>query len=139
MPRGVYYNQDAAITIHLDSSGWVGEEDEWMEAELWRETVDTIMEAIEKRWPSFYQCDRWNNREDHVLLANRHAEVMVYEDGGMTSISLVPRALEYSELAEHWCGQIAGGLQAMLDKAFKGQTLDRTSGYTMRVREVVTS
>lgn len=141
MPRGVYCNSRAALVVHLDSSEWANEE-EFLEPELWRETIDYIMEMIEARWPSFASCDRWDGNEEHVLLENRHAEVMVYEYCGMTSIALVPRTdcyQEHPELAEHWCNQIAAGLQTMMDKAFPGKTLNRTSGYTTSVREVVTS
>jgi len=136
MPRGVYYNRDAALTVHIDSSDWVPEGEESIGPELWRETVDYILEMIEERWKSFCSCNRWDGNEEHVLLENDHAEVMVYEYCGMTSISLVPHNEEHPELAEHWCGQIAAGLQAMLDKAFPGKTMNRTSGYTMEVREV---
>jgi len=138
MGRGIYYNHNAVVTIHIDSSEWCEEEDqEFFGPEIWRETMDTLLEAIEKRWPSFSKCDRWVGREEHAMMENYHAELVVYEYCGMTSIALVPRDdAESPELATHWCEQIATGLQAMCDKLFPGKTLDRTSGYTTRVREV---
>lgn len=143
MPRGIYCNPDASVTIHIDSSEWCPEEDlEFMGPEIWKETMDYLLDKIEERWPSLYRADRWASREEQVMLENRHAELLVYEYCGLTSLALVPktdRYQEYPELAEHWCSQIAAGLQKLVDRLFPGQTLNRTSPYTMSVREAVTS
>jgi len=139
MPRGVYYNHDAAITVHIDSSDWC-EDDDPLAADMWREEIDYIMDLIETRWPSFFSCDRSASNDEHILLENHHAEVIVYEYCGLTSISVVPRtdsSQDYPELAEHWCQQIASNFQKLLDSAFKGKTMNRTSGYTLGIRQCI--
>jgi len=133
MPRGIYCNPDAVLTVHIDSH--LGFDPDDPDATfLWKESIDEIMDCIKARWPSFNKCNRWADREELVLLENGHAEVVVYEYCGSTSISLVPSNDERPEIAEHWCNQIAPCLQEMIDKMFPGQTYDRTSNYTLRVR-----
>jgi len=137
MPRGVYCNSDAVLTVHIDSSVW-SEPDDPDAADYWKACVDGTMLCIETRWPSFVKCDRWAGREEHVMLENDHAEIVVYEYCGMTSISLVPSNEHQPEIAEHWCNQIAPGLQEMIDRLFPNHTYNRTSEYTMSKRKVVT-
>ena len=86
-----------------------GEED-WQ----WDDYIDFLQERVVEKYPSFVGVDSWDGNEEHRILENELAKVVVCEYCDLVSINLVVRKrdveFEHEEnLAEHWCAQIAKG------------------------------
>jgi hypothetical protein len=102
MGRSVMTVSDAIQIVYLEL-------DE--EYDDWDWFIEDVRTVISQKYKSFQVVDSWDGREEHRILENDLAKVVVCEYCGMVSINLVP--CEFSlfllPLAEHWCSQIADG------------------------------
>jgi hypothetical protein len=82
--------------------------DQFRAQEDWDCMFDNLTSALIKAFPSLSKCNRWEHREDHIILENRHCEIGISEYGGMVSLSI--RVSEYydehSGLALNWIEKI---------------------------------
>ena len=75
--------------------------------------IDQVRWAVCEKWPSFFEVDKWDGREEHRILENEFARIVVCEYCGVASINLaVCTSLwqytpDYTPLAEHWVEQVA--------------------------------
>ena len=90
----------------------------------WDEFIDDLQEMITVAYPSFLRCDRWDGREEHRILENDLARIVVCEYMGLVSVSLVAADWYGSYLpclgglADHWCRQISSNFQKLMDANF---------------------
>lgn len=75
-----------------------------------------------KGFPTLRECDRWQGREDHVILENERGEVSVSEYCGIVSVCLAPRNSD-NPLDQHWCWQAAENFEKLLHGAFSKSAL----------------
>ena len=89
-------------------------EDDWTDE--WEEFLYDLQCSIRSRFKSFELCDRWHDREGHVILENRLSEITLYSYCDLLSVSLTIKDdwYDYPTLARHWCEQIYDGLQEIL-------------------------
>jgi len=128
MGRGVMTATDAVHVVYFPITIGSGCDDEdccdsdfsyWE----WDEFIEDLWEIIKDRYPSFFDCDKWDGREEHRILENDYARIVVCEYMGCVSVSLAIREdadhwpYAYG-LADHWCRQIAGNFQKLLDAHF---------------------
>jgi len=92
--------------------------------------VEDLQQVLCDRFPSLSPCDRWLDREDRIILENRHAVVTVSEYRGLVAVCLVPEmesALNYESariaLSEAWCSQVEDSFVKHLHKAFASSAL----------------
>ena len=110
MGRGVNTVTDAISVVYLQHSS----EDDYD----WKNFCGGIREMIVEKFPSFYRVDKWDGREEHRILENEHARIVICEYCGLASISLAVREdgdyyIDKLPLAEHWCRQIAPKFEAL--------------------------
>ena len=79
------------------------EEDEADVQDTWDDDLVNLSAALRAAFPSMSPADRWLDREDHVILENRHAYIGVSEYCGLVAVWIVP---EDTPTALHWCAQI---------------------------------
>jgi hypothetical protein len=84
-----------------------------------------------KGFPSLEPCDRWLDREDHIVLENSHAVVTVSEYCGLVAVCLVPKEESdfgycYSRqaLAEAWTRKACKGFRELLHGAYPSSALN---------------
>jgi hypothetical protein len=64
-------------------------------------TIEDIREYAKSLWPSFSNCDKWLDREDHAMLENKHAYIGISEYCGLISVWLVPK--NNDNLSSNFC------------------------------------
>lgn len=78
----------------------------------WNDLLDDLRCVLKRAFPSFNDADRLAGREEHIILENMHATVVVCEYCGVISVSLVPDEWDEWEwhrivnLSGPWCYQI---------------------------------
>ena len=116
MGRSVSTHRHAIATVYLDTP--YDHEDE----DGFRFFLEDLAEVLKDKYPSLDDCDRWQDREDHVILENRRAEVSVSEYCGLVAVCLAPLD-DYNPLDHGWCDRIASGFRRLLVEAYKGKAL----------------
>jgi|GEM_PF-1341028 len=100
--------------------------------------LEYLVTVIQFRYPSFEVADRWEGRENHVVLENGSAEISVAEYNGLISICLAPRepsdcsenhAMDYSR-NKNWTRMICDNFKKELHKAFHKQALNSTGTFS---------
>jgi hypothetical protein len=82
--------------------------------------VDNLRCAIKEKLPSYYETDKWGNRETRIVLQNALCHIGISEYCGLVSLSVAPRENEYGErwlretFAVHHAQQIKGTLEKVL-------------------------
>ena len=109
MARSVSTPCDAVEIAYQDVSEYDWETFQWF--------LEDIQTHAKSLWPSFRNCDRWLDREDHAILENALCYLGVSEYLGLASIWLVPKAYPDSgyfsgneyiyPLAVNWISRIA--------------------------------
>ncbi len=83
MARTVSTPFDAQETAYQDVSQYECDSFQW-----W---LEDMAECAKSLWPSFRNCDKWLDREDHAILENSLCYLGVSEYCGLSSIWLVPK------------------------------------------------
>ena len=60
--------------------------------------IDWVRERVAELFPSMSSVDRWQGRENHVILANAHSEVSISEYCGVVAICLA----ENFDYEQYW-------------------------------------
>lgn len=131
MPGAVATHSDAVHVIYLDTCDFDEDGDDWSDL------VEFIRTEFPKHWFSLRDMDKWVDCDIRRLLGNDLASIGIAEYFGMAAISIWPEVANYTvseDLAQHWCEQVCGKMQKLMDKTYPGLTLNRTSAYTSEVR-----
>lgn len=127
MGRSVSTHRHAVETIYLH--GVVSESDESEESYRWDVFIEDIQIILSERYPSFSQCDRWQDREDHVILENRRAEVSVSEYCGLVAVCLAPLDPSHP-LDQGWCERTSKSFRDTLHKAYPSAALQKLGSFS---------
>lgn len=116
MGRGVMTSSNAVTVVYIQL-------DE-VDHEMWDCFLDNVRDCVCQKWQSFYQDETWPSNEEHQILRNGHANIIVCQYGDIASVNLVPRddLWQFEEgreaLAENWCHQIVTSFHREFDKCF---------------------
>jgi hypothetical protein len=124
MSRSVSTHRHAVKTVYLTAQ--IGEEVEGDETDYWEfnEFIDDVRNVLVERYPSLRECDRWQDREDHVIAENGAAEVSVSEYNGIIAICLAPREDDdHPECNRNWVTRIADHWVQHIIRRFKSMVL----------------
>lgn len=90
---------------------------------FWEPTVDNIKEALQNKYKSLASANRWEGRENNIILESEVAEISISEYNGIIAICLAPvdpnNALHYG-----WCGRAAKGFKEVLTEVFPDSRLE---------------
>lgn len=117
MGRGVMTVSDATAIVYVNLPDYDGDDD-------WDNFIWQVRWAVTESWPSFYECDKWDGREEHRILESGLARIVVCNYAGVASINLAilddlwKYTPDLTPLAEHWCQQIADRFYAEMGKHF---------------------
>lgn len=75
-----------------------------------------------KGFPTLRSCDRWLDREDHIILENGRCEISVSEYNGIVAVCLAPRDAD-CPLDVAWCERCAGSFRKLIAGAYKSNAL----------------
>lgn len=96
MSRSVDYLNNAEYVFYFPyETDEDGQED-------WEFLVECIQEHIQKRLPSYSECDAWDGRETRIILENSFCEIGISEYCGLVSVSI--RTKENL----HYCPDLSG-------------------------------
>lgn len=87
----------------------------------WDDFVEGLRNVITEKYPSFQSVTYWVGNEDHAILENGLAQIVVAEYMGLVSVSLVALKKPYDEprpLAEAWCNRVAKNLLAHINTSY---------------------
>lgn len=110
MGRSVSTHRHAIETVylHFDPS-----EDEDDISDDWGCFLDDLRSMFRKMFPSMRDCDRWQDREDHVILENQRGEISVSEYCNIVAICIAPRNPD-DPFDQNWCGLVSNKFQNKL-------------------------
>ena len=125
MGRSVSVPHNAVATAYIDLTANATEPGEGWDWDLF---IEDLSDVLQHRFKSLQTADLWLQREEHVILTNAHANIVVCEYCGLVSVSLVPyeEASDYSDSAslnvlhEAWCDQVSKGFVNCIDRTFGG-------------------
>ena len=117
MGRSVSTHRHAVETIYLHDV--VSDDAESYE---WDYFIEDIRSILSNRYPSLSECERWQDREDRIILENQRAEVSVSEYCGLVAVCLAPLD-PYNPLDQGWCERISKSFRDTLHKAYPSSAL----------------
>jgi len=122
MGRSVSTHRHAVETIYLHNviPEVIPEEEPYEGA--WDDFIKDIQCLLSHRYPSFSECDRWQDREDHIILENKRAEVSVSEYCALVAVCLAPRDPS-NPLDQGWCEGVSTSFHDTLLKAYPSSAL----------------
>jgi len=107
MGRGVSVPSGAFAVAYRGLEYQEQQDDQQLE---WEALVQYEKERVQKYWPSFQDCDKWLDREDHAVLENAFAYFGISEYCGCVSLWLVPKdqcdSNQTFALRQHWQEQV---------------------------------
>lgn len=103
MGRSVSYPRNAVVaysTFEVDPH--------WDYQGEWEDLVDGFRDQVAELFPSMERADKWLGREDHAVMANRHAWAGVSEYCGLVAFWIVAKDdTGHEALSERWVAQVA--------------------------------
>lgn len=120
MGRSVSTHSRAVATVYLNLQ--CEERDDWDSF-----CDDLFHNVIEPKYPSFEKCNRWEGRENHVIMQNQYCEVSVSEYCGLTAICLAPKD---DPQAEGWTARIANKWQQIVTRAYRDCALAKIGTFS---------
>jgi hypothetical protein len=124
MGRSVSTHRHAVETIYLHS---VVPDD--AESYEWDYFIEDIRSILSKRYPSLSECERWQDREDRIILENKRAEVSVSEYCGLVAVCLAPLD-PYNQLDQGWCDRVSKSFRDTLHKAYPSSALHKLGRFS---------
>jgi hypothetical protein len=126
MGRSVNYLNNATVIIYFPFESEYDENgnfDEDLTSLNWDDLKCNLISEIKNKLPSFYEVDKWDNRETHIILENNLCYIGLSEYCGLVSLSVAPRNsdnidyfLTYRDnFAEYHSKQIEKTLQKIVD------------------------
>lgn len=120
MGRGVSTHRHAVATVFLHLED-LNETDDWDSF-----TEDLQDNVLAMRYPTMEKCDRWQDREDHVIMENRQMEVSVSEYCGCVAICLAPRDPDHPAEAQ----RRAPAFERYIEKMFKSCAMRKLGSFS---------
>jgi hypothetical protein len=106
MGRSVNYLSDSeVIFFHAD---WLngydenGEYNEFDNQENWEVFFGDLKYNLKSKYKSLYDCDKWENRENHIFLENNLCEIAISEYCGLYSLSIRAKDDEFNNNYEKY-------------------------------------
>jgi hypothetical protein len=106
MGRSVNYLSDSeVIFFHAD---WLngydenGEYNEFDNQENWEVFFGDLKYNLKSKYKSLYDCDKWENRENHIFLENNLCEIAISEYCGLYSLSIRAKDDEFNSNYEKY-------------------------------------
>ncbi len=122
MARSVATHFDSVATVYLNKPH-MSDDDEDDDAEYhWESFIEDLQTVVEEKYPSFDSADRWVDREVHIIMQSKVAEIGVSEYCGLVSICLAPRDVD-NPLNVSWCEQNADKFTELLHKSYESSAL----------------
>jgi hypothetical protein len=120
MGRSVSYHRYAVCKVYLQDPAELHSDDvdDWLAQEYWRDFIADLQSLIQGRYPSMSECDRWADREEHIILENSRGEVSVSEYCGLVCVCLAPRDPD-NPLDQGWCDRSATAFERFLENHYR--------------------
>lgn len=124
MGRSVSTHRHAVATIYIHL-------DEDFDPDFgWSDFIEDIRNnVLKEKFPSLTDCDRWQGRENHVILENRQVEISVSEYCGVIAVCMAPVDANdglYCAVAE----RMAKSFHDTVTKAFKSNALVKLGSFS---------
>jgi len=111
MGRSVSTHRHAVATVYLHP--------EWEHEDSFADFVEDLQDNVLKpRYPSLRECNRWQDRENHVIMENSHVEVSVSEYCGCVAVCLAPRDA-YDNFKAAFAERMAARFEKHIQRMFK--------------------
>jgi hypothetical protein len=118
MGRSVSTHRNAVETFFIAFEVEPGDEDF-----AWDDFIEDLSDNVLcAKYPSLSRCDRWQGREDHIILENSQVEISVSEYCGLVAVCLAPLNPDnafHVTIAE----RMSKGFRNTLHKAFPKSSL----------------
>lgn len=119
MGRSVSTHRHAVATVYLHPEL----EDDGGDGWAWQDFMEDLQNIVlPEVFPSLRQCDRWQDREDHVIMENGRCEVSVSEYCGLVAVCLAPLDPD-NALDVAWCERAAANFDKKVTKMFSSCAL----------------
>lgn len=103
MGRSVSYPRNAVVAYSTFEN-----DPYWDQQGEWEDLVECFQMTVADLWPSAEEANKWLGREDHAVMANRHAWFGVSEYCGLVAFWVVAKEdTGHEPLSERWVAQIA--------------------------------
>lgn len=122
MGRSVSTHRHAVATVFLHPE--IEEHDGWGEF-----IFDLQDNVLAPRYPSMRRCDRWQDREDRVIMENCQVEVSVSEYCGCVAICLAPCDPD-EPLHVAQAGRMADNFEKHIQKMFKSCAMTKMGTFS---------
>ena len=118
--------------------------DEVLQDMDWNDWLVDISYRLTKKFPSFSECDKWLDREDHAIMENRFAYFGVSTYMGLVSLWLVEkdgdeRDCGYGDtqagLSKHWTKQVKEKFEKEFSELKKLGTLSNGEAVFERIKK----
>lgn len=120
MGRSVSTHRHAVATVFLHLEIEEGTEDF-----AWQDFMEDLKDnVLVPKYPSLESCNRWMDREDHVILQNQFCEVSVSEYCGCVAICLAPLDPDDAYKVA-WCERVANSFERHVTKNFKSSAITK--------------
>ena len=119
MGRSVNYLDNAEIVLFFPFEGGQDENGNYDEfcAELeWDDIKENLISEIKAKLPSYYEVDKWGNRETRIILENSLCSIGISEYCGLVSLSVAPRQNDYDAWHESFAVRHANQIESTLEK-----------------------
>lgn len=123
MGRSVSTHRHAVATVflHLDE---INDRDDW---DMFVEDLQD--NVLQPRYPSLCACDRWQDREDHIIMENSQVEVSVSEYCGCVAVCLAPiNPDEPLHMAQ--AERMANNFEKHIQKMFKSCAMTKVGSFS---------
>ena len=121
MGRSVSTHRHAVATVYLNMEFGEDDFDFFLE--------DLCDNVLVPKYPSLEPCNRWMDREDHVILQNQYCEVSVSEYCGCVAVCLAPFDPDDAYKVA-WCERVADSFKRHVEKNFKSCAMRRIGGFS---------
>lgn len=126
MGRSVSYLDNAEVVLYFpfeNEYNEAGEYDEFLSQLNWDDTVTNLQAEIKAKLPSYYEVDKWGNRETKIILENNLCSIGISEYCGLVSLSVAPTNNEYDSWHEQFAKRHANQIKGTLEKVLKELSL----------------
>jgi hypothetical protein len=123
MGRSVSTHRHAVATVYLNPE--IEDEDFG-----WDDFLSDLRDnVLVRRYPSLEPCNRWLDREDHIILQNQFCEVSVSEYCGCVAVCLAPADPDDAYKVA-WCERVAASFERYVEKCYRSCAMRRIGGFS---------
>lgn len=96
MGRSVSYLNNAEYVIYFTNEYVSNCNDSW----AWEDFIDNLKFEIKNKLKSYYNCEKWDNRETSIFLENNLCEIGISEYCELYSLSIRVKFDDYADYKE---------------------------------------